>query len=125
MIWFGPISSLYDFITFGVMLFIFRFSDIAFRTGWFVESIATQTLVVFVIRTRRSPFWKSNPGKWILISCFGIVAAALIIPYTALGGLFSLQPMPGIYFIFLAVAVMTYLGLVELSKRTFFRKYEL
>ncbi|MDE1848672.1 MAG: magnesium-translocating P-type ATPase [Nanoarchaeota archaeon] len=125
MLWFGPISSLYDFITFGVMIFLLKFSDVAFRTGWFIESVATQTLIVFVIRTRRSPFWKSRPAKGILISCLSIVAAALIIPYTPLGTLFGLEPMPLFYFIFLIGAVITYILLVEVGKRIFFKKYEI
>ena len=125
MLWFGPISSIYDFITFGVLIFLFKVSETTFRTGWFIESIATQTLVVFVIRTRRSPFWKSKPGKGILISCLSIVAIALIIPYTPLGTIFQLPPLPAWYFAFLIVAVVTYLLLVEVGKKIFFKKYEI
>ncbi len=125
MIWFGPISSLYDFLTYGVLIFLFKASQATFRTGWFIESIATQTLVVFAIRTRRSPFWKSKPGKGILISCFTIVAIALIIPYTPLGNLFQFIPMPIWFFVYVVAAVLTYLLLVEMSKRIFYKKYEI
>lgn len=125
MLWFGPISSLYDFITFGVMIFLLKFSAISFRTGWFIESLTTQTFVVLIIRTRRSPFWKSKPGKGILIGCFSVIAAALIIPYTSLGTLFQLIPMPVPFYIFLVFAIVTYLILVEVGKRIFFKKYEI
>ena len=125
MLWFGPISSIYDFITFGVLIFLFKSSDATFRTGWFIESIATQTLVVFAIRTRRSPFWKSKPGKGIMISCLSVVVAALIIPYTPIGSIFGLPPLPVWYFAFLIIAVVTYLLLVEVGKKIFFKKYEI
>jgi P-type Mg2+ transporter len=87
----GPVSSLFDFLTFFIMLFIFfplfpGFPhDRFFQTAWFIESLATQTFVIFAIRTRKSPFWKSKPGKLLTISSFVIVAIALIIPYTFVG----------------------------------------
>ena len=82
----GPISSIYDFLTFGVLLWVFHASTNAplFHTGWFVESLATQTLVVFVIRTAGNP-WKSRPSRALLVAVFAIVAVAAVLPYTALG----------------------------------------
>ena len=82
----GPISSLYDFLTFGVLLWVFHAASNAplFRTGWFVESLATQTLVVFVIRTAGNPF-KSRPSRPLLISVLAVVAIGGILPYTPLG----------------------------------------
>lgn len=125
MLWFGPISSIYDFLTFGLMIYFFNANEVVFRTGWFIESIATQTLVVFVIRTRRSPFWKSKPGKWIWVSCISVVLAALVIPFTSLGSVFGFVPLPTLFFVFLAIMIMTYLLLAELSKRFFLKNYEI
>ena len=124
MLFFGPISSLYDFMTFGIMLFFFHSSAMMFRTGWFIESIATQTLVVFIIRTRK-PFYKSAPGKWVVFSCIGIVALALLIPFTPLGKLFELTTLPILFFVFLGVMIITYLLLAELAKRIFFKKLDI
>ena len=83
----GPISSIYDFLTFGVLLWVFHASTNAplFRTGWFVESLATQTLVVFVIRTAGNPL-KSRPSRPLLISVLAVVAVAgAVLPYTPPG----------------------------------------
>ena len=124
MLFFGPISSVYDFITFGIMLWFFHSSDVMFRTGWFIESIATQTLVVFIIRTRK-PFWKSRPGKWLLLSCLGIVALALAITLTPIGKLFGMTSLPALFFAFLAAMIVTYLALAELAKRIFFKKFDI
>lgn len=124
MLFFGPISSLYDFATFAIMLGIFHASAIMFQTGWFIESIATQTLVVFVIRTRKIPFWKSKPGKWVLFSCLGITALAVAIPFTPLRELFGLTPLPAMFFAVLALIVATYLALAELGKKLFFKKFD-
>jgi P-type Mg2+ transporter len=91
----GPISSLYDFLTFAVLLWIFNASTSAalFRTGWFVESLATQTLVVFVIRTAGNPF-KSLPSPRLLASVAAVVAMATALPYTPIGSLLRFTPLP-------------------------------
>ncbi len=73
MIFFGPVSSVFDFLTFGVMLFFFQAHGALFQTGWFIESMMTEILVVFVIRTSRTPFFMSRPSKWLLGACLGIV----------------------------------------------------
>ena len=78
MTFFGPISSLYDFATFGVMLWVFHARPSLFQTGWFVESLATQTLVIFVIRTRRVPFFRSRPSRALLIASLAVVAAGVV-----------------------------------------------
>ena len=74
MAFFGPISSIYDFLTFAVMLRVFDAGPTLFRSGWFVESLATQTLVIFVIRTRRVPFFKSRPSRPLLIATLACAA---------------------------------------------------
>ena len=122
----GPISSLYDFLTFGVLFWVFHAASNAplFRTAWFVESLATQTLVVFVIRTAGNPF-KSRPSRPLLISVLAVVAIAGILPYTPLGGLLRFTPLPMALqgsILFLAV---TYLLLVQAVKTWFYRRHAL
>ena len=84
MIRFGPISSLFDFATFAVMLWVFDAAAPEFRSGWFVESLATQTLIVFVIRTRRVPFLRSRPSRPLLVSVLAVVAVGALIPQSPL-----------------------------------------
>ena len=126
MIFFGPISSIFDFLTFFVMLQLFSgytHFQALFQTAWFIESISTQTLVIFAIRTRKSPFWKSKPSKALFLSSVAVVGVALIIPYTLLGVWFKFVTPPLIFFGFLAVFIVAYLLLVEVLKRLFYRRY--
>jgi Mg2+-importing ATPase len=123
MIFLGPISSIFDFLTFFIMLFVFRADVRLFQTAWFVESLATQTFVVFVIRTRKSPFYKSRPSRLLTISSLSVIAAALILPFTPLGELFKFERPPLMFFLILAGLVAAYLILVEIVKRWFFRRY--
>ena len=112
----GPISSLYDFLTFFVLLHFFHAGETLFRTGWFVESLATQTLVLFVIRTPKNPF-KSRPSVPLAITTLATVGVAVILPYSPLARVLGFEPLPVGYFLFLIGATLTYLGLVELAKR--------
>jgi len=126
MLWFGPLGALYDIITFIILIAFFRATETIFQTGWFIESISTQILVFFVIRTRRSPFWKSKPGKGVLISCIGAVIFALVVPFTALGKMFGFtNTLPSLFFVFLIAVIAGYLFMAEIGKRLFFRKYEI
>jgi Mg2+-importing ATPase len=120
---FGPISSIFDFITFFVLLFIFNADAALFQTAWFIESICTQTLVIFVIRTRVVPFYKSRPSIPLLVSTLLIVAIACILPFTVIGSIFSFVPPPVSFFAVLAGLVAGYLIITELVKRWFYRKY--
>jgi len=120
---FGPISSVFDFITFFVLLFIFNADAALFQTAWFIESICTQTLVIFVIRTRVVPFYKSRPSIPLLVSTLLIVAIACILPFTVIGSIFSFVPPPVSFFAVLAGLVAGYLIITELVKRWFYRKY--
>src|SRR6202040_732110 len=104
----GPISSLYDFLTFFVLLHFFRASQPEFHTGWFVESLATQTLVLFVIRTMRNPL-KSRPSVPLTITTLLIVAIGLVLPYSGLAGVLGFTPLPGPFFLFLGISTVTYL----------------
>jgi Mg2+-importing ATPase len=122
MIFFGPISSLYDFLTFGLMYFVFRARGSFFQTGWFVESLATEILVVFIIRTNRMPFFKSRPSFVLAAASLGMVFLGAVLPYTPLSHFFELYRLPGLYFLFLIVMVLTYLGLVELGKKFLLRR---
>jgi len=121
MLIFGPISSAFDFATFAVMLWVFHADAPLFRSGWFVESLATQTLVIFVIRTRRSPFLRSHPSVALLAAAFAVVTVGALLPATPLAGPLGFQPLPGAFFAALATMVAAYLGLIELAKRRFFR----
>ena len=91
---FGPVSSIFDFLTFWVMLSVLHAGHTEFRTGWFVESIATQTLVVYVIRTRRIPFFKSRPSLPMLLVPTGAALVGAILPYTGLAHLLGFTPLP-------------------------------
>jgi Mg2+-importing ATPase len=117
----GPVSSIFDFLTFFVMLKVFRAGEALFHTGWFMESIATQTLVVFIIRTTRNPF-KSRPNPWLAGISLAVVAIALAIPFTPFGRYLGFVPPPSLFFLVLAGITATYLTLVEYVKRLFFRR---
>ncbi len=121
MIAFGPISSVFDFLTFGVMLWVFHATHALFQTGWFVESLATQTLVIFVIRTRRVPFLRSRPGRALALASLACVAAGALVPFSPAAGLFGFRPLPLPFFAILGAMVTTYLVLVEIGKALFFR----
>jgi Mg2+-importing ATPase len=123
MLFFGPISSLFDFATFGIMLWVFHAGPVLFHTGWFVESLATQTLVIFVIRTRRIPFFHSRPSVPLLLAAFAVVVTGAVLPYTPLGHLLGFRPLPGLFFLALAGIVACYLVLIEIGKYWFYRLY--
>ncbi len=121
MIFFGPLSSVFDFITFGVMLWVFHSGPAQFRSGWFVESLATQTLVIFAIRTRRIPFFRSHPSLPLTLSALAVVVVGAVLPATPLAHTLGFQPLPGGFFAALAGMVVCYLGLIEVGKRFFYR----
>jgi Mg2+-importing ATPase len=116
MVFIGPISSLYDFLTFYVLLYLLHAGEAEFHTGWFVESLATQTLVLFIIRTRQNPF-RSRPSGPLAATTLIIVALGAVIPFTPLARPLGFTVLPPLYFAFLAIAVVTYLLLVEIAKR--------
>lgn len=122
----GPISSIYDFLTFGILLWVFHASTnpSLFHTGWFVESLATQTLVVFVIRTAGNPF-KSRPSRALLLSVSAVVAIAALLPYTPLGSLLRFTPLPLPLMGAIAFLAVTYLMLVQGVKTWFYRRHAL
>ncbi len=133
MISLGPVSSLFDFLTFFTMLFVFIpivplsmlsvHDQHLFQTAWFIESLCSQILVVFVIRTRRTPFWKSKPSKYLVASSLAIVAFALIVPFTPLGPLFGFVQPPLLFYVALALLLGAYLVLAEVVKVWFYKRY--
>jgi Mg2+-importing ATPase len=122
MLTLGPVSSLFDFLTFYVMLMVLHANEALFRTGWFIESIATQILVIFVIRTQRSPI-ESRPNKWLATTSLSIVLIASLLPYTPLGKHFGFVAPPIYFFTVLAMMVMAYLAMVEIIKHRFYKKF--
>jgi P-type Mg2+ transporter len=116
MLFIGPISSLYDFLTFFALLRFFHASEPSFQTGWFVESLSTQALVLFVIRTAGNPF-RSRPSTPLAITTLGVVATGILLPYTPIAGALGFVPLPVAFYPFLLAVTGTYLVFVELAKR--------
>lgn len=119
---FGTLSSVFDAATFGVLLLLFHADVALFQTGWFMESLTTQVLVIFIIRTRRNPL-RSRPSRWLVASSLGAVVAANVLPFTSLGEWFGLVTPPPALLLALAALVTVYLLLAELLKRWFFHRY--
>jgi hypothetical protein len=120
MISFGPLSSVFDFGTFAIMLWVFHSGPEQFRSGWFVESLATQTLVIFAIRTRRIPFFRSHPSLPLTLAALSVVAVGALLPATPLAHVLGFQPLPAGFFAALAAMVVAYLALIEFGKRIFY-----
>jgi P-type Mg2+ transporter len=116
----GPVSSLFDFLTFFVLLRMLHADEALFHTGWFVESLLTQTLVLLVIRTLGNPL-RSRPSGALLATVLAIAAVTIALPYTPFAARLGLVPLPGSYFGFLTFAVVSYLVLVEVVKRPMVR----
>ena len=135
MVSLGPVSSIFDFLTFFTMLFVFlpiipaatllanpEYSQHLFQTAWFIESLCSQILVVFVIRTRRRPFWKSRPSKYLVISSIVILTFALVVPLTPLGEVFGFVAPPPLFYAALALLLGAYLVVAELVKGWFYKR---
>ncbi len=121
MLTFGPVSSVFDYLTFGVLFFVLHATPDQFRTGWFVESVVSASAIVLVIRSRR-PFFKSMPGKYLLMATFLIMAVTLILPLTPLGKGFGFSPVPASFLLFMGVIVLLYIAIAEIAKRVFYKK---
>jgi Mg2+-importing ATPase len=120
MLTIGPISSLFDFLTFYLLIQLFNAHESLFRTGWFVESIATQVLVIFVIRTRRNPL-RSHPNRWLVLTSLAVVATAMVLPFTPLAPYLGFTPLPLAFFGLLTVLLVLYLVMVEGGKQWFYK----
>lgn len=120
MMTFGFVSSIFDYLTFGVLTFILKATDIQFRTGWFIESVVSAALIVLVIRTRKS-FLKSVPGRYLMIATFLIVAITIILPYTPLAMLLGFQPLPAWVLLIIFAIVALYIVTSEITKKQFYK----
>jgi Cation transporting ATPase, C-terminus len=125
MIIIGPVSSLFDYATFFTMLFVFNAWTNAglFQTAWFIESLCSQTLVVLIIRTRRVPFYKSRPSKYLAIMLMSVISFAIIVPYTPVGAFFGFVPPPPTFYLALAGILGAYAVLAETVKKLFYKRY--
>jgi Mg2+-importing ATPase len=118
---FGPLSSLFDFLTFFVLLTVFHATVPFFRSGWFVESLITQSLVIFVVRTRRVPFFKSKPSGYVIFSTFFGILLAILITQTFIGKFFDFVPLTWGYWAYMVGVVIAYVTLAEMAKVFFYR----
>lgn len=120
MLTFGLISSLFDYATFGVLLLVFRSSDVQFRTGWFIESVISASIIVLVIRTRK-PFYKSVPGRYLMIATACVAVTAMTIPYTPLAGLLGFAPISPLILLTIGGIAVIYIVITEIAKKFFYK----
>ena len=118
----GPISSVFDFLTFYIMLAVFHAGEALFHTGWFIESMATQVLVIFIIRTRKKPF-RSRPNPWLVACSLTVVAVAVLLPFTPASVYLGFVAPPAFFFVILVAILIFYLSAVEGMKQWFFRRF--
>ena len=121
MITFGILSSVFDFLTFGVLLYFLKANESLFQTGWFVESVISASLIVLVVRTRL-PFFKSLPGKYLTIATISIVISVLILPFTPLGPVFGFERLPLAFYGWMLLIVGLYIISAEYIKRWFYKQ---
>lgn len=124
MITFGIISSVFDFLTFGVLLWVLHADQDQFRTGWFLESVITEVVIVGVIRTGK-PFYTSRPGNALIAASLFILAVSIVLPYVPLNRYLSFTPMPGSFIVALAAVTILYVAASEVAKRFFYDRYQL
>jgi len=121
MITFGLVSSIFDYLTFGLLLLVIRANESQFRTGWFIESVISASIIVLVIRSRK-PFFRSRPGKYLLIATLSIAVVTLILPFTPLGNIFGFSPLTLSTYLLLLLIVVFYIIAAEVTKRIFYKK---
>jgi Mg2+-importing ATPase len=121
MITFGMVSSVFDFFTFGVLLIVLHATQVQFRTGWFLESVVSASLIVLVIRSRK-PFFKSRPGKYLLMATLSTVVVTLILPFTPLAEIFGFSPLPISFLLLIGIIVLFYIITAEMAKTVFYKK---
>ncbi len=121
MVVFGLVSSLFDYATFGLLALVLHASPEQFRTGWFLESVVSAALVVLVVRTRR-PFFRSRPGRGLVLATLAVIASTIILPFTPLAGPFELVPLPAAFFVALFGVVLLYGLAAETIKHFFYRR---
>jgi Mg2+-importing ATPase len=121
MLIFGLLSSVFDYLTFGVLLYFMKAGEKAFQTGWFIESVVSASLIVLVVRTRL-PFLKSPPGKYLAIATALIVLVVIVLPFTPVAKLLGFVPMPPSFYGWMLLIVAAYIGSAEAAKQWFYRK---
>jgi P-type Mg2+ transporter len=121
MMTFGLVSSVFDYLTFGALLLVFHATQDQFRTGWFLESVCSASLIVLVIRSRK-PFFKSRPSTYLLIATLFTVVLTLILPFTPVGGLFGFSPLSVSFLLPIGVIVMGYIISAEIAKSIFYKR---
>jgi Mg2+-importing ATPase len=105
------------------MIAVFHATEPLFQTAWFIESLCTQTLVIFAIRTRKLPFFRSRPSGWLTLSSLGVVSLGILLPFTFIGAFFKFTPPPITFLLMLVGFVFAYLFLIELMKTWFYRRH--
>ncbi|MDE2028802.1 MAG: cation transporting ATPase C-terminal domain-containing protein, partial [Candidatus Omnitrophica bacterium] len=120
---FGPLSSVFDYLTWMVMVWVFHADQYLFATAWFIESMCTQLLVIHIIRTGKIPFVESWPSPFLIFTSIYIASAAIVIPYTPLGAYFKFVMPPASFFLFLLAILALYLWMVQVTKAWFIKKY--
>jgi Mg2+-importing ATPase len=127
MVWIGPASSVFDITTFLLLWYVFGANNAEhqafFQSGWFIESLLTQTLVVHMIRTRRIPFLQSIAAAPVLALTTAIIVIGMVIPFTHLGTKLGMLEMPAVYFGWLALTVVAYCALTQMMKLLYMRRY--
>jgi Mg2+-importing ATPase len=121
MLTFGLLSSVFDYVTFGVLLFVLHATVDQFRTGWFMESVISASLIVLVIRTQ-GPLFKSRPSKYLLFATVAVVIATILLPFVAFAKLFGFVPISSSFILFTAIIVGLYIVSAELTKRVFYKR---
>ena len=121
MLTFGLISSIFDYVTFGVLLWVLKATPDQFRTGWFQESVISAAVIVLVIRSRR-PFFRSKPGIYLIAATVLVVGVTVLFPYTPLGAFFNFQPLTVEFLLMIGLVLLLYIFSAELAKRTFYRR---
>ena len=121
MITFGLVSSVFDYLTFGLLLLVLRVNQGQFRTGWFIESVISASMIVLVIRSRK-PFFRSKPGKYLLIATLSIAVITIVFPFTPLGTVFGFAPLKFTTYLLLLLIVVIYIIAAEVTKRIFYKR---
>ena len=124
MITFGLVSSVFDYLTFGALLTILHATQDQFRTGWFLESVISASLIVLVIRSRK-PFFKSTPSRYLFVSTLLVVIVTVILPFTPLGEIFGFSPLQIAFLLFIGIILIGYVVTAELAKAMFYKKVKL
>ncbi|MEO7323957.1 MAG: magnesium-translocating P-type ATPase [Dokdonella sp.] len=121
MVLFGLVSSVFDFATFGTLLWLFNATPEEFRTGWFIESLLTELVIALVVRTRR-PFWRSRPGKLLLLSTSVVIAVTMVIPYLPFDSIFGFIPLPAPLMLAMIGLTLAYVVAAEIAKKFFYAR---